>query len=51
MDRVADKKAQKTRYVDNGWRASDGIHLTAAGGARLAGTEYDMLAGPWSLPR
>ncbi len=36
-------------YVDNGWRTSDGVHFTVAGGDRLASAELQLIRSRWGI--
>jgi putative cell wall-binding protein/lysophospholipase L1-like esterase len=36
-------------YVNNGWRTSDGVHFTVAGGDRLASAELQLIRSRWGF--
>jgi hypothetical protein len=36
-------------YVDNGWRTSDGVHFTVAGGDRLASAVLALVRERWPI--
>jgi putative cell wall-binding protein/lysophospholipase L1-like esterase len=36
-------------YVNNGWRTSDGVHFTVAGGDRLAAVELQLIRARWGF--